>query len=144
MHTKFQLSSFIRSRDKADLLLYIKMAFFWKKGIFEKNTSKSKSAIFPLLIKLESWNLVWTCKRMFSWPYNFIALSQTVWRWYGFKNFKSIFRIGAQIFLTCTYWNHDLHDLYANFQALCQKSRNCSISCINWTKSRATGIADHI
>ena len=53
MHTKFQLSSFIRSRDIADLLLYIKTAFFWKKGIFEKNTSKSKSAtiftnkIFP-------------------------------------------------------------------------------------------------
>ena len=54
MHTKFQLSSFIRSRDIADLLLYIKTAFFWKKGIFEKNTPKSKSAISPLLIKLES------------------------------------------------------------------------------------------
>ena len=54
MHTKFQLSSFIKSRDIADLLLYIKTAFFWKKGIFEKNTPKNKSAISPLLIKLES------------------------------------------------------------------------------------------
>ena len=33
--------------------------------------------------------------------------------------------------------------MYANFQA-CQKSRVCSISCINWTKCRATGVADHI
>ena len=54
VHTKFQLSSFIRSRDIADLLLYIKTAFFWKKGIFEKNTPKSKSAISQLLMKLES------------------------------------------------------------------------------------------
>ena len=54
MHTEFQLSSFIRSRDIADLLMYIKTAFFGKKGIFEKNTPKCKSAISPLLIKLES------------------------------------------------------------------------------------------
>ena len=54
MDTKFQLSSFIRSRDIADLLMYIKTAFFGKKGIFEKNTPKCESAISPLLIKLES------------------------------------------------------------------------------------------
>ena len=135
MHTKFQLSSFIRSRDIADLLLYIKTAFFWKKGIFEKNTPKSKSAISPLLIKLESWNLVWTCiKHIFFCSWNFIALRQTVWRWHGFENFRWIFRIGAQIFLTCTYHDHDLHNfkcLYTNFQALFRKSRVWSISSIN-------------
>ena len=135
MHTKFQLSSFIRSRDIADLLLYIKTAFFWKTGIFEKNTPKSKLAISPLLIKLESWNLVWTCiKHIFFCSWNFIALRQTVWRWHGFENFRWIFRIGAQIFLTCTYHDHDLHNfkyLYANFQALFRKSRVCLISCIN-------------
>ena len=54
MHTKFQLSSFIRTRDIADLLLYTKIAFFCKTGIFEKNALKSKSAISLLLIKLES------------------------------------------------------------------------------------------
>ena len=89
MHTKFQLSSFIRSRDIANLLLYIKTAFFWKTGIFEKNTSKSKSAITPLLIKLESWNLAWTCiKHIFFCSWNFIALRQTVWQGHGFENFR--------------------------------------------------------
>ena len=135
IQTKFQLFSFIRSRDIADLLLYIKTAFFWKRGIFEKNVSKSESAISLLLIKLESWNLVRTCIiHIFSCLWDFIALRQTVWRWHGFKNFKWIFEIGAQIFLTCTYHYHDLHHfnyLYLNFQALFQKSRVCSISCIN-------------
>ena len=45
-----------------------------------------------------------------------------------------MFKIGAQIFLTCTYHYHDLHDfkyLYANFQALFQKSRVLSSS--TWT-----------
>ena len=54
MYPKFQLPSFIRSRDIADLLLYTKTAFFGKMGIFEKNTPKNKSAISLLLIKLES------------------------------------------------------------------------------------------
>ena len=66
-----------------------------------------------------------------SW--NFIALRQTVWRWHSFKNFRWIYRIGAQIFLTCTYHYHDLHNfkyLYSNFLALFRKSRVCSISCI--------------
>ena len=135
MHTKFQLSSFIRSRDIANLLLYTKTAFFWKMGIFEKKTCKSKSAISPLLIELESWNLVWTCiKHIFFCSWSFIAPRQTVGRWYGFENFEWIFRIGAQIFLTCTYYYHDLHNfryLYANFQALFRKSQVCLISCIN-------------
>ena len=96
MHTKFQLSSFIRSRDMADLLLYTKTAYFWKRGIFEKNIPKSKSAISPLLIKLDSWNLVWTCiKYIFFCSWNFIALKQMVWRWHGFENFGWIFKTGA-------------------------------------------------
>ena len=54
MHTKFQLSSFIRSRDIANLLLgvfFSKMPFFQKNAVF---IYKSKSAISLLLIKLES------------------------------------------------------------------------------------------
>ena len=135
MHTKFQLSSFIRSRDIADLLLYTKTAFFWKTGIFEKNTPKSKLAISPLPIKLKSLNLVWTCiKHILFFSWNYIALRQTVWRWHGFEIFRWIFKIGAQIFLTCTCHHHDLNNfeyLYADFQALFRKSRVCSISCIN-------------
>ena len=84
---------------------------------------------------LESWNLVWTCiKYIFFCSWHFIALRQTAWRWHGFENFRWIFRIGAQIFLTCTYYNHDLYNikyLHANFQALFWKSWVCSISCIN-------------
>ena len=34
MHTKFQLSSFIKSRDIANLLLDTKTAFFFKNGYF--------------------------------------------------------------------------------------------------------------
>ena len=135
VHTKFQLSSFIRSGAIADLLLgvfFSKMPFFQKNAVF---IYKSKSAISLLLIKLESWNLVCICtKYIFFSSSNFIALTLAVWRWHDFKNFKRIFKIGAQIFLTCTYHYHDLHDfkyLYANFQALFQKSRVCSISCIN-------------
>ena len=58
VHTKFQLSSFIRSGDIANLLLGV---FFSKIPVFQKNAVfvyKSKSAISLLLIKLESWNLV--------------------------------------------------------------------------------------
>ena len=54
VHTKFQLSSFIRSGDMADLLLGV---FFSKIPIFQKNAIfiyKSKLAISLLLIKLES------------------------------------------------------------------------------------------
>ena len=136
VHTKFQLSSFIRSGDIADLLLdvfFSKMPFFQKNAVF---IYKSKLAISLLLIKLESWNLVCICtKYIFFSSSNFIALTLAVWRWHDFENFKGIFKIGAQIFLTCTYHYHDLHDfkyLYANFQALFQKSR--VLSSTTWTK----------
>ena len=63
MHTKFQLSSFIRSGDIADSHLgvfFSKMPFFQKNAVF---MYKSKSAISLLLLKLESWNLVCICKK---------------------------------------------------------------------------------
>ena len=108
------------------------MLFFQKNAVF---IYKSKSAISLLLMKLESWNLVciWT-KYIFFSSWNFIALTLAVWRWHDFENFKWIFKIGAQIFLTCIYHNHDLHDfeyLYVNFQALFQKSR--VLSSTTWT-----------
>ena len=126
---------------EADLLLYTKTAFFWKTGILLKNTPKSKSAISLLLIKLESRNLIWTCiKHISSYSWNLIALRQAVWRWHGFENFRLVFKIGANFFLTCTYHYHDLHNfkyLCANFQTLFRKNRVCLISCINrldyWT-----------
>ena len=130
MHIKFQLSSFIRSRDIANLLLYTKTAYFLKTGIFEKNIPKSKSVISPLLIKLESWNLVWTCmKYIFFCSWNFIALRQIVWRWHGFENFRWIFRIGAQNHLS-TY----LRNSFEIFKIMPSPNRWSEGNEILWAK----------